>query len=89
MSCDRDDLVGLALGALDSADAERIRRAVEADDALAAELREIERHLALHEGVPHGVQVVGQRFREDMCLDAAEVIQRQVGIMPEKLWQGA
>ena len=52
MSCDRDDLVGLALGALDSADAERIRRAVEADDALAAELREIERHLALHEGVP-------------------------------------
>jgi amidase len=45
--------------------------------------------IALHEGVPHGVQVVGQRFREDMCLDAAEVIQRQVGIMPEKLWQEA
>jgi amidase len=44
--------------------------------------------IALHEGVPHGVQVVGQRFREDMCLDAAEVVQRQVGIMPEKLWQG-
>jgi amidase len=43
--------------------------------------------IALHEGVPHGVQIVGQRFREDICLDAAEAIQRQVGIMPEKLWQ--
>jgi amidase len=44
--------------------------------------------IALHEGVPHGVQIVGRRFREDMCLDAAEVIERQVGIMPEKLWLG-
>ncbi|MHC4136466.1 MAG: FecR family protein [Planctomycetota bacterium] len=52
MSFDRDDLVGLALSALDSADAERVRRAVEADPALAAELAEIERHLALHDGVP-------------------------------------
>jgi ferric-dicitrate binding protein FerR (iron transport regulator) len=52
VSSDRDDLVGLALNALDAAEAERVRRAVEADPALAAELKEIERHLALHDGLP-------------------------------------
>ena len=43
--------------------------------------------IGIHKGVPHGVQIVGQRFREDMVLDAAEAIQRQVGILPEKLWE--
>jgi amidase len=42
--------------------------------------------IALHEGVPHGVQIIGRRFREDTCLEAAEAIQRQVGILPEQLW---
>jgi len=42
--------------------------------------------MGLHDGVPHGLQIVGQRFREDICLDAAEVIERQVDIMSEKLW---
>jgi len=42
--------------------------------------------IGIHEGVPYGIQLVGQRFREDMVLDAAEAIQSQVGILPEKLW---
>ncbi len=40
-----------------------------------------------HEGVPYGIQIVGQRFREDMVLDAAEAIQAQVGVLPERLWK--
>jgi amidase len=43
--------------------------------------------IGLHEGVPYGIQIVGQKFREDMVLDAAETIQAQVGILPEKLWR--
>jgi amidase len=31
------------------------------------------------EGVPLGVQLVGDRFREDLCLDAAEVIEARAG----------
>jgi amidase len=42
--------------------------------------------MGLHGGVPYGLQVVGQRFREDMCLDAAEIIERQVGILVKQLW---
>jgi amidase len=30
-------------------------------------------------GVPLGVQIVGARFREDLCLDAAEVIEARAG----------
>jgi amidase len=32
-------------------------------------------------GVPTGVQVMGSRMREDLCLDAAEAIERQVGVL--------
>jgi len=42
--------------------------------------------MGVHEGVPYGIQIVGQRFREDMVLDAAEAIQAHVGILPEQLW---
>jgi amidase len=31
-------------------------------------------------GVPLGVQVIGSRYREDLCLDAAEVIEAQRGL---------
>lgn len=31
-------------------------------------------------GVAAGVQIVGQRFREDLCLDAAEVIEARAGV---------
>ena len=32
------------------------------------------------DGVPIGVQVIGRRFREDMVLDAAEAIERTIGV---------
>jgi amidase len=34
----------------------------------------------LADGLPQGVQVIGPRFREDVCLDAAEVIEEACGI---------
>jgi amidase len=43
--------------------------------------------MGLHEGVPYGLQIVGQRFREDMCLEATEVIERQVGVLARQLWK--
>jgi len=36
---------------------------------------------------PVGVQIVGRRFREDMILDAAEAVERAVGVMAERLWR--
>ena len=35
----------------------------------------------LHEGLPMAVQIVGRRFREELCLDAAEAIEREVGVL--------
>ncbi len=32
---------------------------------------------AANEGVPFGIQSVATRFREDLCLDAAEIIEAQ------------
>lgn len=34
----------------------------------------------LHDGLPTGVQIVAGRFREDLCLDAAEIIVAQAGL---------
>ena len=31
-------------------------------------------------GLPQGVQVIGPRYREDLCLDAAEAIESRVGV---------
>jgi amidase len=33
-------------------------------------------------GLPQGVQLIGDRFREDLCLDAAEAIEDRLGIVP-------
>ena len=41
----------------------------------------------LVEGLPSGIQVVGRKFREDLILDALEVIENQTGVMSEKLWE--
>jgi amidase len=41
----------------------------------------------LHEATPMGVQLIGRRFREDQCLDAAEAIEREVGVLAERLWE--
>ena len=39
----------------------------------------------LHDGVPIGVQIVGPRFREDLCLDAAQAIENAVGVLAKRL----
>ena len=39
----------------------------------------------LHAGVPIGVQIIGPRFREDLCLDAAQAIENAVGVLAERL----
>lgn len=36
--------------------------------------------------VPVGVQIIGQRFREDICLDAAQAIEDRVGVLAHQLW---
>ncbi len=32
-------------------------------------------------GLPTGAQIIGTLFREDTCLDAAEVVERAVGVL--------
>ncbi|MEE8508718.1 MAG: amidase family protein, partial [Myxococcota bacterium] len=31
------------------------------------------------DGLPQGVQIIGDRYREDLCLDAAEAIETRLG----------
>ena len=38
------------------------------------------------DGIPTGVQIIGRRFREDMCLDAAQAIENSVGVLAKELW---
>jgi len=42
--------------------------------------------VGLIDGLPAGVQIVGRRFREDLILDAMEVVERRVGILAKQLW---
>ena len=37
-------------------------------------------------GNPVGVQLIGSRYREDVCLDAAAAIEAKVGVMAKRLW---
>ncbi len=32
------------------------------------------------DGLPQGIQLIGSRFREDLCFDAAEVVERRQGV---------
>lgn len=41
----------------------------------------------LVEDMPSGVQLIGQKWREDLVLDAMEVIEKATGVMTQKLWQ--
>ncbi|WP_421982711.1 amidase family protein [Roseibium sp.] len=41
---------------------------------------------SMHDGMPVAVQVAGQRFREDLILDALEAVETRVGVMAEKLF---
>jgi len=43
----------------------------------------------LHEGVPIGVQIIGPRFREDLCLDAAQAIENTVGVLAHRVLERA
>lgn len=40
----------------------------------------------LYDGLPTGVQVVATRYREDLCLAAAEAIERALGTLVRQLW---
>ena len=40
----------------------------------------------LYDGIPMGVQIIGPRLREDLCLDAAESVERGTGILTQQLW---
>lgn len=40
----------------------------------------------LVEGMPSGVQLIGQKWREDLILDAMEVIENATGVMTRELW---
>jgi amidase len=46
-------------------------------------------HFDKGSGLPIGVQIIGRRFREDMILDACEVIERGAGVMAERLFARA
>jgi amidase len=41
------------------------------------------------EGMPSGVQLVGSRYREDVCLDAAQMVENAVGPLAPVLWSRA
>ncbi|MBL8553203.1 MAG: hypothetical protein JNL41_02910, partial [Phenylobacterium sp.] len=40
----------------------------------------------LVDGKPVGVQLIGSRYREDVCLDAAAAIEARVGVLAKTLW---
>ena len=40
-----------------------------------------------NDGLPVGVQIVGQRFREDLILDACEAVEDRVGVMAHRLFE--
>ena len=43
--------------------------------------------IGLAGGNPVGAQIIGSRYREDVCLDAAAAIEAKVGIMARRLWE--
>ncbi len=42
--------------------------------------------VGLQQGRPVGVQLIGSRYREDLCLDAARAIERRSGTLAHRLW---
>lgn len=40
----------------------------------------------LVDGHPVGVQIIGSRYREDLCLEAAAAIEARVGVLTHRLW---
>ena len=42
--------------------------------------------VGLHQGHPVGAQLIASRYREDLCLDAAQAIERRAGVLARELW---
>jgi amidase len=42
--------------------------------------------IGLVDGLPAGVQIVGRRFREDLILDAMQVVESEIGVLAKTLW---
>ena len=42
--------------------------------------------VSLQDNSPVGIQLIGRRFREDLCLDAAEAIENKIGVLSQQLW---
>ncbi len=42
--------------------------------------------IGLVEGLPAGIQIVSRRFREDLILDAMQVVENHVGVLTKTLW---
>jgi amidase len=42
--------------------------------------------IGLVDDLPAGVQIVGRRFREDLILDAMQVVESEVGVLAKQLW---
>ena len=38
-------------------------------------------------GRPTGVQLVGQRFREDLIIDAMQAVEERLGVLSHELWR--
>jgi amidase len=38
------------------------------------------------DGLPTGVQIVGRKFREDQCFDAAQAVEEAVGTFAKQIW---
>ena len=42
--------------------------------------------IGLVDNLPAGIQIVGRRFREDLILDALQVVEDRVGVLARELW---
>jgi amidase len=43
--------------------------------------------IGLVEGLPAGIQIVSRRFREDLILDAMQMVENHVGVLTKTLWE--
>lgn len=79
------DLVALAMGALDPAETERVRAAVDADPALGAELEAVEAHLELHDRRPSLAPTAALWRKLDARIEAEESLAPARGIL-QRFW---
>ncbi len=51
-----------------------------AGDSLLIELQSVAAPVQVVNGLPQGAQLIGRRYHEDLCFDAAEIIEQQQGV---------